>query len=875
MQTRFIRTAAAMVLAAGSAVSAQSLSTGFTGTTFVNEIDPNCGNMFDVTVFNPGGITVNSFEVHSSAPLGTPITVEIYTKTGSWVGSSSTAANWTLLGSAPAVSGGSFNPTAVAIGGLNIGANETVGIYVNIVEAGASVQYFPLALLPSINPVNNDLRIGVNYGQAKSGLFGTTNFTPRGWNGTIYYTAHGVSATGACCLADASCIVAGMGGCEGQGGVYRGDNTACGAITCTIFHNEVEDNSRKDDANALVLPAGQSIRGVSNGTITTTGDVNSVDYFRIKTEAATLGIYQHRMVLNSELNGHSAWIRGLTQTGAAAGPWPGPVGTATATESAAQSHQLSGDDRINMWYGFGKEEEVFYRVAGTTSSATNQGTWMPYMAMLETAPVMPTDLGSFAAGQIDITTTGQGHTNDTHLRIFDADLNPIHGYANDGASINGGAPANLTTTSFLRREYNGGTYYMAIALTNLATNQGSPCDDNVRTGPMMDFPNVAVDTGTLTATDVSFAVVDAMGTTPFVASRGGRGEIAWFRFTVTGTIQTGACCFEDGTCTGEMTVNACVALGGTYAGDDVTCAAAECPQPGACCMPFGCIVRSQTQCATMGGAYQGNGTECGVSTCPPPSVGNIIGFNFATSAQTASPQNWTLISSATTVTNVTDDTGAPTTVGLTLSAPGTISFIGNSAIGATATPQYIYDLSSMNGYAFRSSAGPLTVEVFGLEPDRTYEYWYVAHRASLAVNNIVQVSHGDVPNAISFNQTHTGSWFSVNPTVANNTMDFNTLSQSTLSSSTGTITFNVAASTDTTTLAALAIREVFPTTPPCYPNCDGSTTEPILNVADFSCFLGKFAAGDPYANCDGSTIEPVLNVADFSCFLGKFAAGCR
>jgi hypothetical protein len=61
----------------------------------------------------------------------------------------------------------------------------------------------------------------------------------------------------------------------------------------------------------------------------------------------------------------------------------------------------------------------------------------------------------------------------------------------------------------------------------------------------------------------------------------------------------------------------------------------------------------------------------------------------------------------------------------------------------------------------------------------------------------------------------------------------------------------------------------------CYANCDGSTIEPVLNVADFSCFLGKFAAGDPYANCDGSTIEPVLNVADFSCFLAKFAAGCR
>ena len=60
----------------------------------------------------------------------------------------------------------------------------------------------------------------------------------------------------------------------------------------------------------------------------------------------------------------------------------------------------------------------------------------------------------------------------------------------------------------------------------------------------------------------------------------------------------------------------------------------------------------------------------------------------------------------------------------------------------------------------------------------------------------------------------------------------------------------------------------------CYPNCDGSTTAPVLNVLDFSCFLNRFAAGDAYANCDNSTSPPVLNVLDFSCFLNKFAAGC-
>jgi hypothetical protein len=60
----------------------------------------------------------------------------------------------------------------------------------------------------------------------------------------------------------------------------------------------------------------------------------------------------------------------------------------------------------------------------------------------------------------------------------------------------------------------------------------------------------------------------------------------------------------------------------------------------------------------------------------------------------------------------------------------------------------------------------------------------------------------------------------------------------------------------------------------CYPNCDGSTVPPILNVSDFICFQSKYASGDPYANCDGSTVAPVLNVSDFICFQQKYAAGC-
>jgi hypothetical protein len=76
---------------------------------------------------------------------------------------------------------------------------------------------------------------------------------------------------------------------------------------------------------------------------------------------------------------------------------------------------------------------------------------------------------------------------------------------------------------------------------------------------------------------------------------------------------------------------------------------------------------------------------------------------------------------------------------------------------------------------------------------------------------------------------------------------------------------------------------IFQTVTSCYANCDNSTTPPILNVEDFSCFINQFAAGTQlphqqqlthYANCDNSTTAPVLNVEDFSCFINKFAQGC-
>jgi hypothetical protein len=62
----------------------------------------------------------------------------------------------------------------------------------------------------------------------------------------------------------------------------------------------------------------------------------------------------------------------------------------------------------------------------------------------------------------------------------------------------------------------------------------------------------------------------------------------------------------------------------------------------------------------------------------------------------------------------------------------------------------------------------------------------------------------------------------------------------------------------------------------CYANCDGSTTAPIINVADFTCFLQRYAAADEWARCDLCLppTTPHCNDFQFGCFLTYFAAGC-
>src|SRR5262249_28791853 len=162
---------------------------------------------------------------------------------------------------------------------------------------------------------------------------------------------------------------------------------------------------------------------------------------------------------------------GVAQVAASAGVWTGTVGTTAGVEADAQPAFSTGTDRITLWYGFGRQEEMYYRVGGGVSANSN------YSAVLDRTPITPKDIGTLSAGTIDITTTGyvSPPITDTAMAVFDSNFNPIPGYSNFNQSTNSYPGSVATTnTSFLRRTYVPGVYYLAMSIGDVTTNLGAP-----------------------------------------------------------------------------------------------------------------------------------------------------------------------------------------------------------------------------------------------------------------------------------------------------------------------------------------------------------------------------------------------------------------
>ncbi|HYF15660.1 MAG TPA: choice-of-anchor X domain-containing protein [Phycisphaerales bacterium] len=305
------------------------------------------------------------------------------------------------------------------------------------------------------------------------------------------------------------------------------------ALTGAAFgqtFNEVEDNNTKAQADAqgtIVLStapgAGQysALTGTTTGTSTTTAGLASADTFRVKTVAAPLGIYRHTLTITTTgTAGHSGSIRGRDQTSAACGV-AGVVGTADV--AAQSSSTATNPARSNTWFGFGREEELYYRVTGTSS------TTQPYTATYTmSGPIAPIAGPTIVEGSTVITTVGQTSV-DTDMWLYDANLNPIAGAGNDdepSASCGSG-----TLQGRLTRHLTSGTYYLVISRYNLANDQTSPADDDFRIGNVLDFPNAVLGSST-TTTAADFDVSIGGTVVPILGAPATGHDVQFVQFTV-------------------------------------------------------------------------------------------------------------------------------------------------------------------------------------------------------------------------------------------------------------------------------------------------------------------------------------------------------
>jgi hypothetical protein len=187
-----------------------------------NATGAGAGAYFNMTVAEPQGIVIQSFDINSPAAAGTPMTVRIYIRPGTYAGHENNEAAWVLLGEAQTLAAGVGQPTPVPIGNLHIGQGETFAFRVGTQNGGIRFS----------NPGNSyaNTHLQLQLGAVQTGLFTGTLSSPREWNGTIHYSLGAQIPTGACCLPQGQCAQLRELVCFSEGGIYHGDNVDCSTI---------------------------------------------------------------------------------------------------------------------------------------------------------------------------------------------------------------------------------------------------------------------------------------------------------------------------------------------------------------------------------------------------------------------------------------------------------------------------------------------------------------------------------------------------------------------------------------------------------------------------------------------------------------------
>jgi len=176
-------------ISSGGGVSVQA--PGSLTSTFVSN-NGFSGNTFDITP--TVDLEITGLDFNGSNLAGLQYNIDVYYKVGTSVGFEADPLAWTILASGLSdPCSGTDIPTFVNLSGNGtvLSAGVTYGVYFDSVDyaMGASIKYTN-GIGTNETYSNTDLLLECKTGQGSPAFSGTT-FTPRVWNGTIYYETLG------------------------------------------------------------------------------------------------------------------------------------------------------------------------------------------------------------------------------------------------------------------------------------------------------------------------------------------------------------------------------------------------------------------------------------------------------------------------------------------------------------------------------------------------------------------------------------------------------------------------------------------------------------------------------------------------------------
>lgn len=173
--------AIAIVLGAPILCVAQTLTT----------LPPNngSGGIFFDLIPAAGSLNFLSFATYFANTSGSAVSVQVWTRPGSYVGFQGSSAGWTLSETVAGVSAGSTVKSAplVLANPILLGTGTTTGIYIHSITTGGGIRYQGTGSTATTTFSNADLTLFSAHSRTGAVSFAGSLFTPRAFSGDINY----------------------------------------------------------------------------------------------------------------------------------------------------------------------------------------------------------------------------------------------------------------------------------------------------------------------------------------------------------------------------------------------------------------------------------------------------------------------------------------------------------------------------------------------------------------------------------------------------------------------------------------------------------------------------------------------------------------